>query len=359
MDKGKINYISFINVIAAFSVVLLHADGGFWHYEGNPFWPVANVIDAVFYFAVPIFFMLSGATLIDYRKRYSTKDYFKKRFSKTVIPFLFWSLFAMLWASRKVLWAMITGAPNDGLKWTVGSVIDGIVNTKFLDIYWFFIPLFCIYLLIPLLAEIPENRRIKVFSYIIVISVILNYMIPFALSLSGKYGGFSMEWPVKIYYGFEFMIYPLIGYVLHKQELKLKFRLIIYAAALAGMMTQLLGTYYDTKQIGITSYLLFKGYYHLPCLLYAAGVFLFLKNIALRIKSEKVNHFFAYFQGYTFPLYLIHRYFLDVFAENLHYVHIEQYSLLYVIGATVLAVLLSILTTMLLRKIPVLRHIVP
>ena len=79
----------------------------------------------------------------------------------------------------------------------------------------------------------------------------------------------------------------------------------------------------------------------------------------MRIKSQKAVKVFTYLQGYTFPIYLIHRYFLDVFEENLKLVNIERASLLYVFLATVLALILSVLTTMLLRKIPGLRHIVP
>ena len=50
---------------------------------------------------------------------------------------------------------------------------------------------------------------------------------------------------------------------------------------------------------------------------------------------------------------------LDVFEENLHFIHIEKASLIYVFGGTILAVTLSVLITMLLRKLPVLRHVVP
>ena len=359
MDKSRISYLSFMNVTAAVSVVILHADSSFWFYKDNPFWPVANVLDSLFYFAVPLFFMMTGVTLIDYQKRYTTKEYFKKRFFKTVIPFLFWSVFAMLWQSRKVLWAMITGAANKGLDWTVVSVIDGIVNTKFLDIYWFFIPLFCIYLAIPLLAVIPEHKRVKYFTYIIAVSVVLNYAVPFGLNVTGHYTGLSMGWSPKFYYGFEYMIYPLIGYVLHKSELRLRYRLLIYAAAIAGLATLIVGTYFASAEIDRVDYSLYRGYYGLPCLLYASGVFLFLKQAGSRIKSKNANRFFAYFQRYTFPVYLIHRYYLDVFAENLSLIQIKKESLLYVFGATVLALALSVLTTMLLRKIPVLRRVVP
>ena len=349
-----------MNVIAAISVVILHANVSFWLDKSKPYWAVSNVIESVFYFAVPVFFMLSGATLIDYQDRYSTKDFFKKRFKKAVIPFLAWSVVGLLWAYRKELWAMLLGEANKGLDWTFLSVTDGIVNTKFRDIYWFFIPLFCIYLVIPLFASVKKERRVKVFTYIIGIALVINFAVPFGLSLLKHYADIDFGWTYNIYVGFEYLYYVLVGYVIHKREFRLRYRLIIYAVALAGLAAHILGTYFETKAASYSYVVtLYKGYYNLPCVLYSTGIFLLVKQLAGRIKSPKVIKVFSYLQGYTFPIYLIHRYFLDVFEENLKFVHIERASLLYVISATVLALILSILTTMLLRKIPVLRNIVP
>lgn len=357
--KSKSVYISLMSVVAAFSVVLMHADVSFWVDLKKPFWPVANIIENVSYFAVPVFFMISGATLIDYRERYSTKEFFAKRFKKTVIPFLAWSVFALLWKYRKVLWAMLLGQPNEGLDWTFYSVTNGILNTKFKDIYWFFIPLFCIYLIIPLFASINKERRIKIFTYIIGISLVINFMIPFIIAVLNRYAKINYGWPFKIYVGFEYLYYVLVGYVLHKKELKLSQRLIIYAIGLTGLLMLIFGCLYESKHNPNGSVMLFKGYYNLPIVMYSTGMFLFLKQVGKRIKSEKSIKTLTFLQSYTFPIYLIHRYFLDVFEENLHLVHMQKDSLIYVISATVLALALSILTTMLLRKIPVLRRIVP
>ena len=358
MSQKRYYYISYLNVIAAVAVVMMHANSSFWSYSKDAYWGVTNVIENVCFFAVPLFFMLTGATLIDYQKRYSTKEFMKKRFVKTVIPFLFWSVFAMFWSSRKVLWAMATGAPNKGLDWTVESVIQGIFNTKFMQIYWFFIPLFCIYMMIPVFAAIPEKKRIKVFTYIIGVSLLMNYTIPFILGILNQYTGFKMSWTYTMAAGLQYLIYPLIGYVLHKVEIQRKQRLIIYAIALAGLLTMIIGTYFATRREGKLVGV-YKGNYNVPVLVYASGIFLFVKTAVDRVKKERVNRFFVYFQSFTFPIYLIHRYYLDVFEENLSYIHVQKASLVYVFGATILALLLSILTTMILRKIPVLRHVVP
>lgn len=358
MEKNRVNYISFINVIATVSVVIMHANSSFWNYSKDSYWGVTNVIESVCFCAVPLFFMLSGATLIDYQKRYSTKEFFKKRFLKTVIPFLFWSIFGMFWASRKVFKAMADGVPGQKLNWTVTSVIDGILNTKFTQIYWFFIPLFCIYLVIPFFAAIPAKRRMKVYTYIIFVGLIFNFTVPLLLSMLKTYLNVSIVSTLTVFVSHQYLIYPLIGYVLHQQQLKLRYRLMIYAGALAGLLVFMIGTYVRTRHTGVLDGL-YRGYYNLPCVLYSAGIFLLLKNLGQHIKRERINRFLTWFQSYTFPIYLIHRYYLDVFEENLKLVHIEKASITYVVCATVLAILLSLLTAMLLRKIPLLKRIVP
>lgn len=67
----------------------LHVNFVLWEFSGQTYWIEANLIESLFYFAVPCFFMISGVTLMDYRERCSTREYFKKRIGKTVIPFVF------------------------------------------------------------------------------------------------------------------------------------------------------------------------------------------------------------------------------------------------------------------------------
>ena len=142
--KRKV-YLDYLNVLSAFAVVMLHTNNVFWTFSYNRYWLTANIIESVFYFAVPIFFMISGATLIDYSKRYSTKTFLKKRFSKTLIPFLFWSL-------------------------------DLILNSKLFPIYWFFMPLFGLYLSMPLLSAVDDEKKKSIFKYIIVSVFLLSVL---------------------------------------------------------------------------------------------------------------------------------------------------------------------------------------
>lgn len=132
--KRKV-YIQILGVLSCLAVVALHTNGCFWDFSYDRYWLTANVIENICYFAVPIFFMISGATLMDYRKRYSTAEFFKKRFWKTVIPFLIWSVFGILWTYFNY------GIHPSGILDTIQSI----GMTKYVNIYWFFPALFSVY----------------------------------------------------------------------------------------------------------------------------------------------------------------------------------------------------------------------
>ena len=80
--KKKI-YIQILGVIACLAVVAMHVNGCFWQFSYDRYWITANIIECICYFAVPIFFMISGATLLNYRnvipQRYFSKKDLEKR----------------------------------------------------------------------------------------------------------------------------------------------------------------------------------------------------------------------------------------------------------------------------------------
>ena len=164
---GKLLYIAALNVSGALGVILLHANGVFWSRPQGTLWLSANFIETFFYWPVPVFFMITGATLIGYLKRYDTKAYFRKRAVRTLLPFVFWSLFA---CGFNVLYL---GQPMD---WDVLHIVSNIFSASYLTIYWFFLSLFSIYLSIPLLALLADRER--AFRYVIIAGIVANLSLP-------------------------------------------------------------------------------------------------------------------------------------------------------------------------------------
>lgn len=74
----KKNYISILNVLACIGVVILHTFETGYTSDANFVFEV--LIRAIAYCAVPVFFMITGATLIDYRKDMTLKLFLRKGF---------------------------------------------------------------------------------------------------------------------------------------------------------------------------------------------------------------------------------------------------------------------------------------
>lgn len=342
MKINKTFYISLANVIAAFAMVMLHTNNCFWEFNKERYWITANIIESVMYFAVPIFFMISGATLIDYKKRYSTKEYLTKRVTKTVIPFLIWSLIGVVWAISEGEYTV--SFDLNGLK----TIIKDVINTSVVGIYWFFIPLFRIYLLIPLIACIKEQDRKKIFVPLSFFLFVFDYVLCYIGTASTIHRTESDK--ICLY-----ISYVLVGYLIHKYDMSKSCRRIIYVLGLIGLalhicMTQVLS--YDVGYIVQT----WKGYANIPCVLYSVAVFVWIKQIGGSIKNHKLISAILFVSQYTFAIYLIHWYIIDYAVELFA---IETKSILYRIGMPFVLLPICIGITWLVRKIPVLRRILP
>ena len=67
-------YLDILNILACIFVIFLHCNGIVHTFSDTKVWRESMIVETIAYCAVPIFFMISGATLIPYREKYSTAD---------------------------------------------------------------------------------------------------------------------------------------------------------------------------------------------------------------------------------------------------------------------------------------------
>lgn len=340
----KNNYLTFLSVLSCIAVLYLHCNFVVWEDVHARFFITSNIIRSIFYFAVPIFFMISGATLLDYKEKYSTKEFFKKRMKKTVIPFLIWSLLGLIF---KLLTKSITVSELN-----ISSIINGVLLTQFNDVYWYFPVLFQIYLIIPLFATINKKNKREILKYIAGIMFIFNILIPFIIELFGV----NIANPIKIFESNGYLIYVLLGYILHNCELNKKNTIIIYVLGITSLLVMIVGGCYVSIKSGVMNEI-FHKYLGVPCLLYSSAVFVFCKQIFEYFKkSKKIENVLSFLSKYTFSTYLIHMYIISVIVNVFN---LNVYSIIYRGFAPFLILLISILCTFIIRKIKFLKAILP
>lgn len=346
--KSRVLYFDVLNIISCIAVVIMHVNSSYWSFSTAKRWIVFLFIDCMFYFAVPVFYMLSGATLMDYRERYSTKAYLKKRFSKTLIPFLFWSVFSIIWSTLII---KDLAPASDYLN--VKSFINTIVNTKDpTQIYWFFIPLFAIYLLIPILSLIPKQKRSKAFLYLGIYGIITVSILPLAFDI------FGLEYNNTI--GLSFaggnIIFTLAGYYFANNKLSKKQRLIIYIAGICGVALRFFGTAYLSYKDGSVNSM-FGGYTNITGVLFGISVFVWFQYRDWSfLEKPKVYKIVRSLSAASFGVYLIHFLIIRLCFNQLGF---DSVSWKWHIVGVPIVYLGSLIIVLILKRIPVLKKIVP
>ena len=342
MKKERVIYYDLLNILAAFGVVAMHFNGLTHAYSHTRAWRQAFAVDCIFYWAVPVFFMLTGATLMDYREKYDTKTFFKKRFSKTLIPFIAWSLIALVWkVATKQIEAPI--GPR--------SLINLIINTQIIDVYWFFIPLFAVYLCIPALSLLRKNQQALL--YMTLAAIAFNVILPFFASLVGINWNSSLSFPLLSGY----LVYPVLGYLLSQNELGKQQRLLLYVGGIAGTCWRYVATVFASDAAGE----LVRqgwGYVSLPCLLEAVAVFVFFKHLKLRslANSPGAQSLVSKVASCSFGVYLLH---MIVFWYGLQLTGLNGGDLAWRVIGPFAAYGVCLLLTYLGKQIPVLRNLLP
>ena len=338
----RINYIKYLSIISSLAVVILHTNGCFWIFSREKYWISANIIESICYFAVPIFFMITGCTLLDYNERYSTKEYFIKRIKKTLIPFIVWSIFSIIWCIF---------FKHENINTNIFSMIYGIINTKYNTIYWFFPCLFSIYLIIPFISNIKKENRKCTFKYAIIVTFVFNSLLPLIANILNI--EYNSAYYLPTFMGY--VIYILIGYYINKYEINKDKRIVIYLFGILGLLTQIIMTHILSYKYG-TVITTFKDYLNVSAILYSSAIFLFFKNLKNKKAINILESLTSHFSNTTFGIYLIHYYLIDV---TIRVLGVNIYSIYYRIFGGIIIFLISSIMIKIMKKIPIIKNCVP
>lgn len=340
MNTGKRTlYFDLLNICACICVVVLHCNQMVHTYIPGKSWMLGLAIEVLFYWAVPIFFMLTGATLMRYRERYDTKTFLLKRFQRTVIPFLAWST---------ILYFVVTICIQGGV-FGPRRYINAVLNNEVEAVYWFFFPLFSVYLAMPALSLLANHK--KVLWYMAIGSFLLVSVFPFVFAPIG------IRWPgsISIPICGGMLMFVIIGFLLSETKIEKKQRYVLYALGIAAALFRFLYTYTSSTDLGYVDRTYFN-YQSWPSVLLSVAVFVWFKQLDTELLQPHA-HQLAKLSACSFGVYLIHKPILDHVVIGLFGIPITSIALRTI--GVVLLYIACVAIVILLKKIPGLRHIVP
>lgn len=308
-------------------------------------------IDSLCRFCVPVFFMISGALFLNANRKIDYKKLYLKNILRLFVCLLVFSFFY-----NYVYIAFTDHSPNFGDAMTFLSSFG--MNTQ-IEVggghLWFIYSLIGLYILSPVIKILVNNvKKKKDIIYILLVIFIFASVIPTLTKMHlfrhfNFLNRFSLSVPFFCYLG-----YFIIGYYLDSYEIKPENVKKIFWLGLIGEIIIFVGTlYFSIKTQKLSS--IFFEYYSFPVFFTAIAIFVLIKEKIgkLRLPSK----FIIKISSYTFGIYLIHRFIINIFSLygiiSLNHLFFK-FPLIMIILSSVLVFLISMLYSILISKIPIL-----
>lgn len=339
--KNRNIYFDLLNTLACLMVVYFHCNRIFYDYSSTLSWKISVVVRCIVYSAVPIFFMLTGAKLLTYRDKYSTKEYFKKRIIRTGIPFLFWNFFYI------ALDFIFGGFEFKNAQ----EFISAFINSDFQNRYWFFFPLFSIYAAIPLVSLFLkiQNHR-KYLWYLVTVTFTISWFMKPILTILGISFNKYLEFPL----GGGFIMYAVFGYLVATGEWQKKHRRLLYFITVISEIFIILFTIFVSAKKGETSaYLL--NYLYFPSALMAASIFVFFRHLNTEKIGEKATKFLSVLTECNMGVWLTHSIGI-ILVQKITELPNESYIFRFI--APIIIYAMCVVGTYIVKKIPFVKHTV-
>ena len=347
-DKNQnkiLDYISVVKIIACFSVIVLHTNHKFWIFRYTfykKYWISANLIESIFYFAVPFFVLCIGATLLDFNEKYGLKIYFKRRIKKVVLPLFCWNII-LYYYYVYIIKVMEKQKITFIYLWNL--YFKSYLNFMFTSIRCFLI----MYMIIPLIAYVDKSKKIKIYSYCFIILLISQVLIPYLIILFEP----QLFWPYRI--DVNMIIYIFAGYIIQNYKYSHIQKKIIYILGVFGLVIHIYGTQILTiKYRRISS--LHKGYLNFPCIIYSCSSFLFIKEnshfLFKLINRKYINKIGALTLG---PFFL-HLPIKDAYDK---YFQPNHFTLTYRFFGGIVLFIICLILTIIIRQIPFGKYLIP
>ncbi len=233
----RLPYADAARALAICLVVTLHiaaalVDRGYA--SGKVNWWVANLVDSVARIGVPLFVLVSGTLLLNPGKDESLSQFFRKRFTKVLIPLIGWSVIYIAWRIY-----------YEGDSFTLQQAILAMVENTVAYHFWFLYMILGLYLVVPILRVFTRKASEVDYRYFLVIWMIAVCLPP----MLDQFFGITLAnfWVIVIGFSGYFVAGYFFSQVSYTKR-SIKWSIVLYIFAL---LVTLVGTYLLLRQRGV------------------------------------------------------------------------------------------------------------
>jgi surface polysaccharide O-acyltransferase-like enzyme len=286
--------VYFIRTVAIIAVIVLHATQDATSFDPQASyeiwrWWIVDIYQSISRVGVPLFVMLSGALLLQPSKIEPLNGFFKKRWDRIGLPFLFWGAAYFAWDYF-----------SKHIAFTPSFIIQSVLSGPYFH-FWYLYMLIGLYIFTPVLRLVMAHIDRKTFKYFL-IAWLLGPLFTSFLSLVGyslDKNLLSIPWWVGYY---------LLGIYLLNVRVS---RRTLVGLLLLGLASTAVGTYFMAANLGGTQTYFFQDYFSPTMILASTALFLLLTTVQgppkqMDPRHPKANWLLKKISENTLPLYLLH-----------------------------------------------------
>jgi surface polysaccharide O-acyltransferase-like enzyme len=347
--RGRTVPVDLIRTIAIVGIILLHASDDLTVQQMSFLeifrWTTVDFYQSIGRIGVPLFVMLTGALLLEPSKNESLTAFFKKRWARIGLPWIFWG-------GAYFAWDFLV----EHQAFTSNAIIQGILNGPYYQ-FWYLYMLLGLYLLTPILRIFIAHADQTTIKYFVVLWFLGVAILP-VFGLFTAYQLNSLVFTITGYAG-----YFVLGTYLLMVQMR---RSTISIFMILGIALTVIGTYVLAATVGGTEQYFFQQYFSPTLILASVMVFLLI----LTIKPPSVqkttnlstgNKLVKVISENSLSLFLFHVMILESLQRGYFGFAINGNTTNSIIGVplnTVITLFVSLGIIILLKKIPYLKKLI-
>ncbi len=303
-------------------------------------WVTINCIRASITWDVPVFVMISGRFFLDETRALSVKQLFSKYIRRLIVAFLVWSAVYQIYYC---LYYHALGLPYLNIK--------GILTEWLLGPYhlWYLYMLAGLYLITPLLRIIARDKKMT--EYFLLLFLVFQFLTQYgiAIPLFGPILQIMLD-KTGCCIALGFSGYFLLGYYLRTYGVPKRMEIPLYCIGVILIFFSCIATTLHSQSEGAPNEW-FSKYLMPNIIIESAAIYTFFTQRVSKFSfSEKTRTFFGKMTELSFGVYLVHALVNELVALTGFTAAVRPLLTAPVITAIVL--IISIILTMLIRKIP-------
>jgi surface polysaccharide O-acyltransferase-like enzyme len=306
LQKQNIDWLDTLRAIATLGVIIIHVSTPTVKMAAATLgvdWWIGNMYDSAVRFSVPLFLLLSGATLL--HKEYTLTEFYKKRLMRVLLPFLFWAVVYLVFNWLVIRHNMRPYGFEPIKNWAWQLIVTKGISVHF----WFVYMLLTLYIFMPFLG-----RFLRSLSKRMVLAILITWFLVCTVVVFARIPFDTLPYlPKFISYLFHAGFLVLGYYLVEKDFSDIKYKLWGAILFVGSILFVSIYTYYVSKNVQKLDLIMY-WYWSPVSIVQTIAVYLMVAGFQL--KNKPLVFVRDILSNHSYGIYLVQIMVIGIFFIN-------------------------------------------